>query len=199
MLIWPVTERKQIFIQQLPSLVIDAWFSREPSVKEYNHHVRLCACSTALHFWVSLTYLAVTSELMRATFSRQWAWVKECVYWIAAGWTVRGSKPILVAARSGIAGSNPAGGYGCLCAVCCTVRTKKKTKKREQSGQRSTDKIQRTKKSRWGEKFPAPVQTGPGAHPVSYTMGTDSLSWVSSGRGVALTTHHHLVSRLKKE
>ena len=26
--------------------------------------------------------------------------------------------------------------------------------------------------SRWGARFSAPVQTGPGAHPASYTMGT---------------------------
>jgi hypothetical protein len=29
--------------------------------------------------------------------------------------------------------------------------------------------------SRWGTKFSAAVQTGPGAHPASYTMGTGSL------------------------
>ena len=40
--------------------------------------------------------------------------------------------------------------------------------------------------SRWGEIFP-PVQTGPGAHPASCTMGTGSLP------GVALTTHPLLV------
>jgi len=27
-----------------------------------------------------------------------------------------------------------------------------------------------------GARFSAPVQTGPGAHPASYTMGTGSLS-----------------------
>jgi hypothetical protein len=53
--------------------------------------------------------------------------------------------------------------------------------------------------SRWRERFSAPVQTGPGAHPASYTMGTGSLSRGESGRGVALTTHPHLVPRLKKE
>jgi hypothetical protein len=41
-------------------------------------------------------------------------------------------------------------------------------------------------KLRWGAKFSAPVQTGAGAHPVSYTMGTESISqgvkW--PGRGV---------------
>jgi hypothetical protein len=30
--------------------------------------------------------------------------------------------------------------------------------------------------SRWGARFSAPAQTGPGAHPASYTMGTGSLS-----------------------
>jgi len=29
--------------------------------------------------------------------------------------------------------------------------------------------------SRWGVRFSAPVQTGPGAHPASCTMGTGSL------------------------
>ena len=29
--------------------------------------------------------------------------------------------------------------------------------------------------SRWGRDFP-PVQTGPGAHPASYTVGTGSFS-----------------------
>ena len=29
--------------------------------------------------------------------------------------------------------------------------------------------------SRWGARFPAPVQTGLGAHPVSCTMGTGSF------------------------
>jgi hypothetical protein len=30
--------------------------------------------------------------------------------------------------------------------------------------------------SRFGARFSAPVQTGPGVHPASYTMGTGSLS-----------------------
>ena len=29
--------------------------------------------------------------------------------------------------------------------------------------------------SRWGARLSAPVQTGPGAHPFSYTMGTGSF------------------------
>jgi len=31
--------------------------------------------------------------------------------------------------------------------------------------------------SQWGARFFAPVQTSPGAHPASCTMGTGSLSW----------------------
>ena len=48
--------------------------------------------------------------------------------------------------------------------------------------------------SRWGRDFP-PVQTGPGAHPASCTMGTGSFRGVKCGRGVLLTTHPLLVSR----
>ena len=37
----------------------------------------------------------------------------------------------------------------------------------------------------WGARFSAPVQTGPGAHPVSYIMGTGSFLGVKRpGRGV---------------
>ena len=32
--------------------------------------------------------------------------------------------------------------------------------------------------SRWGARFSAPVQTGPAAHPASYTMGTGSFPGV---------------------
>ena len=38
----------------------------------------------------------------------------------------------------------------------------------------------------WWEGFPSPVQTGPGAHPASCTMGTGSFPGVKSGRGVTL-------------
>ena len=39
--------------------------------------------------------------------------------------------------------------------------------------------------SRWKARFSAPVQTGPGAHPASYTMGTGSLPGVKRpGRDV---------------
>ena len=50
-----------------------------------------------------------------------------------------------------------------------------------------------------GSRFSALVQTGPGTHPVFYTMCTGSLSRGWSGRGVALTTHFHLSPRLRKE
>jgi hypothetical protein len=33
-------------------------------------------------------------------------------------------------------------------------------------------------KSRLGVRFSAPIHTGPGAHPASYTMGTGSVSRV---------------------
>jgi hypothetical protein len=48
-----------------------------------------------------------------------------------------------------------------------------------------------------GDRFSAPVQTGPGAHPASYTVGTGSFRGVKrSGRGVDHPPH--LVPRLKK-
>ena len=38
---------------------------------------------------------------------------------------------------------------------------------------------------RWGARFSAPVQSGPGAHPAYYTMGTGSFPGVKRpGRGV---------------
>ena len=40
-----------------------------------------------------------------------------------------------------------------------------------------------------GVRFSAPVQTGPGAHPASCTMGTGSFPGVKSGRGGTLTPH----------
>ena len=44
-----------------------------------------------------------------------------------------------------------------------------------------------------GARFSAPVQTGPGAHPASSTIGTGSFPGVKSGRGVTLTPHPLLV------
>ena len=47
--------------------------------------------------------------------------------------------------------------------------------------------------SRWVRDFSTPVQTGPGAHPASCTMGTGSFPGVKSGQGVTLTPHPLLV------
>jgi hypothetical protein len=52
--------------------------------------------------------------------------------------------------------------------------------------------------SRWGARFFAPVQFGPGAHPASYTMRTGSFSGVKSGRGVTLTPHPLLIPWSRK-
>jgi hypothetical protein len=49
-----------------------------------------------------------------------------------------------------------------------------------------------------GARFSAPVQTGPGAHPASYTKGTESFPEVKRpGRGVDHPPY--LAPRLKKE
>jgi len=50
-----------------------------------------------------------------------------------------------------------------------------------------------------GARFSAPVQTGPGAHTVSCTMGTGSFPGVKSGRGVMLTPRPLLVPLDMKE
>jgi len=47
--------------------------------------------------------------------------------------------------------------------------------------------------SRWEARFSAPVQTCPGTHPASCTMGTGSFPGVKSCRGVTLTPHPLLV------
>jgi len=52
--------------------------------------------------------------------------------------------------------------------------------------------------SRWGARFSAPVQTGPGVHPASCTIGTGSFPGVKSGRGVTLTPHPLLVPFTRK-
>jgi hypothetical protein len=52
--------------------------------------------------------------------------------------------------------------------------------------------------SRLEARFSAPVQTGPGAQPASYTIGTGSFPGVKRpGRGVIHPSH--LAPRLKKE
>jgi hypothetical protein len=42
-------------------------------------------------------------------------------------------------------------------------------------------------------RFSAPVQSGPGAHPASFTIDTGSFLGVKSGRSVTLTPHLFLV------
>jgi hypothetical protein len=49
-----------------------------------------------------------------------------------------------------------------------------------------------------GARFSAPIQTGPGSHPASCTMGTGSFLGVKNGRGVTLTPHPFLVPWLRK-
>jgi hypothetical protein len=49
-----------------------------------------------------------------------------------------------------------------------------------------------------GARFSASVQTDPGAHPASCTMGTGSFAGVKSGRGVTLTPHLLLVPWSRK-
>ena len=47
--------------------------------------------------------------------------------------------------------------------------------------------------SRWEARFSASVQTGPGAHPTSCTMGTGSFPGRKGGRGVTLSLNPLLV------
>jgi len=65
-------------------------------------------------------------------------------------------------------------------------------------GKRSYQYMFRRSSPGGGENFP-PIQTGSGAHPDSYTVGTGSPFWGKRGWGVALTIHSHLALRLKKE
>jgi hypothetical protein len=52
--------------------------------------------------------------------------------------------------------------------------------------------------SRWGARYSAPFQTGPGVHSASYAMGTGSFPGVKvPGRG--FDHPPHLVTKLKKE
>ena len=52
---------------------------------------------------------------------------------------------------------------------------------------------------RWEARFSAPAQTCPGAHTISYTLGTGSLLEVKRpGRGVD-HPHPHLAPKSKKE
>jgi hypothetical protein len=48
-----------------------------------------------------------------------------------------------------------------------------------------------------GARFSAPIQTSPGAHPASYTMGTGSFPGVNR-LGVVLTIHHPPSAKVKE-
>jgi hypothetical protein len=50
----------------------------------------------------------------------------------------------------------------------------------------------------WGPRFSAPVQTGPGTHPASYTMGTGSFPGVK-WPGCGVNHPPHLALRLKED
>jgi hypothetical protein len=50
-----------------------------------------------------------------------------------------------------------------------------------------------------GIEFSAPVQTGPGAHPVSCTVGAGSFPGLKSGRGVTPIPHPLLMLLVMKE
>ena len=52
--------------------------------------------------------------------------------------------------------------------------------------------------SRLGARLSAPVQTGPGAHPASFTMGTEYFPGVICCWGVTLTPHRFLVPWSRK-
>jgi hypothetical protein len=52
--------------------------------------------------------------------------------------------------------------------------------------------------SRWGARFSAHVQTGPGAHPASCTMHTGSFPGVKCGWDMLFTTHPLLMPRSRK-
>ena len=51
----------------------------------------------------------------------------------------------------------------------------------------------------WEGRFSAPVQTGPGDHLASYTMGTGAFPGGKAAGGVALTTQPNLEPRLMQE
>jgi len=60
------------------------------------------------------------------------------------------------------------------------------------SGSRYNNWLRAARSGDWisvGARFSAPVQTDPGAHPASCTMGTGSFPRVKSVRGVTLTPH----------
>jgi hypothetical protein len=59
------------------------------------------------------------------------------------------------------------------------------------------NKCLKRKKNPGGARFSAPVQTDPGAHLASCTMGSGSFSGIESGRDVTLAPYPLLVPRSK--
>ena len=96
----------------------------------------------------------------------------------------------------------------CLCefypGICLT--TEEKARRNLSQSKKNLIQVRKTSVSDWlragrggdrtpvGARFSAPVQTGPGAHPASYKMGTGSFPGVKSSRGVTLTPHPLLVT-----
>jgi hypothetical protein len=79
------------------------------------------------------------------------------------------------------------------------VRYKRSLKVQYQNNEvQDTNKNEALKKIPVGAKFSAPVQTGPGAHSASCTMGIGFFfPGVESGRGVTLNLHPVLAPRYK--
>ena len=61
--------------------------------------------------------------------------------------------------------------------LLCELYSKGQKAQPGQSGQRSTDEVERTEKIPVGAKLLAPFQTDPGAHSAFYMMVTGCLSW----------------------
>jgi hypothetical protein len=70
---------------------------------------------------------------------------------------------------------------------CLKFTTNLKRGSNIQQNVRNAEKVFKNWKKFKFSPFTAPVQTGPGAHPASCTMGTGSFPAVESGRGVTLT------------
>jgi hypothetical protein len=118
--------------------------------------------------------------------SQHWgAATAQSVYRLASDWTVLGSKPPVpvkerskarVCGRSlaGVTVSNPAGGWKFVLWVLYS-----KDKRHNQGNQDKVvvqGKYREQKKKSREARFFAPVQTGPGTRPASYTLATRSLS-----------------------
>ena len=81
---------------------------------------------------------------------------------------------------------------------CVLQQNRQRNKYGKKSTKREQEKEFRGKKNSGGTRFYAPVQTGLGALPASYKMGTGFLPEGSSGLALALTIHSHQAPRIKK-